>query len=121
MRVFIADDSVLLRERLKVMLSELNEVEVIGEAEDGHQALKGIHELSPDVVILDIRMPDGNGINVLQNIKRMERDPVVIMFTNYPYPQYRKKCVELGADYFFEKSKEFEKVTETLKQLINDS
>ena len=49
MRIFIVDDSVIVRERLKVMLSELHEVDVIGEAEDGHQAMKGIHELSPDL------------------------------------------------------------------------
>jgi hypothetical protein len=43
------------------------------------------------------------------------------MLTNYPYPQYRKKCMELGADYFFKKSTEFENVMETLKQLIQNS
>jgi len=42
---------------------------------------------------------------------------VVIVFTNYPYPQYRRKCIDAGADFFFDKSTEFDKVTEVLKQL----
>jgi DNA-binding response OmpR family regulator len=68
-------------------------------------------------VILDIRMPGGSGMDVLQAIKREKQAPMVIMLTNYPYPQYRKKCLGLGADYFFDKSTEFEKVTELFKQL----
>ena len=120
MRVFIADDSELVRERLKELLSEISEVEIIGEAGDGEEAIKGILELHPDVVILDIRMPGGNGIDVLQAIKRGDPAPTVIMLTNYPYPQYRKKCMDLGADYFFDKSNEFERVMEVIEQLIKD-
>ena len=120
MKVFIADDSDIVRERLKEMLSEISEVEIIGEAGDGEEAIKSILELHPDVVILDIRMPGGNGIDVLQAIKRGDAAPTVIMLTNYPYPQYRKKCMDLGADYFFDKSNEFERVMEVIEQLIKD-
>ena len=118
MKVFIADDSAVVRERLKEMLSEIPEVKIIGQAEDGLQATNLITKLNPDVVILDIRMPRGNGIDVLQNIKKDNPALIVIMLTNYPYPQYQKKCMDLGADFFFDKSSEFEKVTEVLKKLI---
>jgi DNA-binding NarL/FixJ family response regulator len=118
MKVFIADDSAVVRERLTEMLSELPEIEIIGQAEDGLEAINLIEKLNPDVVILDIRMPRGNGIDVLQNIKKNNPSLIVIMLTNYPYPQYRKKCMKAGADYFFDKSTEFEKVTEMLKKLI---
>ena len=118
MKVFIADDSAVMRERLIEMLSELPEIEIIGQAEDGFQATNLIEKLNPDVVILDIRMPRGNGIDTLQNIKKNNPASIVIMLTNYPYPQYRKKCMDLGADFFFDKSTEFEKVTEVLKELI---
>ncbi len=120
MKVFIADDSKIFRVRLKEMLSELTEIEIIGEAENTLETTKRIRKLNPDVVILDIRMPDGSGIDVLKHIKKNNRAPVVIILTNYPYPQYRKKCVELGASYFFNKSDEIEKVLEALKQLIPD-
>ena len=120
MKVFIADDSKIFRERLKEMLTELTEVEIIGEAEGALETTKRIRKLNPDVVILDIRMPDGSGIDVLKHIKKNNPAPPVIILTNYPYPQYRKKCMELGADYFFKKSDEIEGVLEALKQLIQD-
>lgn len=117
MKVFIADDSTVLRERLVEMLSELPGIEIIGQAQDVAEALTSIKKLNPDVVILDIRMPGGSGIDVLQDIKKDKQAPLVIVLTNYPYPQYRKKCLGLGADYFFDKSTEFEKITEVVKQM----
>ena len=121
MRVFIADDSQIMRERLKEMLSETPGVEIIGEAGQGGEAIRDIIESKPDVVILDIRMPGGNGIDVLQAIKKGDPAPTVIMLTNYPYPQYRKKCMGLGADYFFDKYSEFERLMEMIEQLNRDS
>ena len=118
MKVFIADDSMLILERLRAMFSELAEIEIVGEARDGIGTINAVHKLNPDVVVLDIKMPGVDGIDVLKEIKRDNRNITVIMLTNYPYPQYRKKCMELGADYFFKKSTEFEHVMEALKQLI---
>ena len=118
MKVFIADDSQIMRERLIDMLSDLPEIEIAGQAQDGVEATGLIKKLSPDVVILDIRMPNGSGIDVLREIKKNEHAPIVIMITNYPYPQYQKKCEAAGADYFFDKATEIGKVTEVLEQLI---
>jgi len=117
MKVFIVDDSTVLRERVIEMLSELPGIEIIGHAQNVSDALSAIKKLNPDVVILDIRIPGGSGIDVLQDIKKEKDAPMVIILTNYPYPQYRKKCLGLGADYFFDKSTEFEKVTELFKRL----
>ena len=117
MKIFITDDSAVVRERLIEMLSELPGIEIIGQAQDGLEATKLIKKLNPDVVISDIRMPREKGIDVLQNIKRDKQAPIVIMLTNYPYPKYRKKCMEAGADFFFEKLTEFEKVMEVVKKV----
>ena len=117
MKVFIVDDSAVLRERVVEMLSDVSGIEIIGHAQNVSDALSAIKELNPDVVILDIRIPGGSGLDVLQDIKKEKEAPMVIMLTNYPYPQYRKKCLGLGADYFFDKSTEFDKVTELFKRL----
>ena len=116
-RVFIVDDSAIILERLEMMLSELKGIEIIGQAKGSTEAEEAIPKLKPDVVILDIRMHGGNGIEVLKNIKKDKNSPLVIMLTNYPYPQYRKKCKDAGADFFFDKSTEFDKITEVLKKL----
>jgi DNA-binding NarL/FixJ family response regulator len=120
MKVFIADDSEVVCERLTIMLSELPGIEITGQAKDVGESIESIRRLHPDVVILDIRMPGGSGIDVLEDIKKTSAAPVVIVLTNYPYPQYRKKCMALGAEYFFDKATEFEKVTEVLETLIQN-
>ena len=120
MKVFIADDSVLVKERVISMLSDLSFIEIIGKAENADEAIEKVRELKPDVVILDIRMP-GNGIIALQKIKEIENAPTVIMFTNYPYEQYRKKCLDSGAEHFFSKSEGIEKIINVLNQIDHNS
>ncbi len=117
MKILVVDDSALLRERLISMISDLPGVTAIGQAQDAPEALNSVQKLNPDVVILDIRLSDGNGIEVLQKMKKDNSAAVTIMFTHYPYPQYRKKCQEAGADFFFDKSTEFHKITDVLKQI----
>ncbi|MGH7455074.1 MAG: response regulator, partial [bacterium] len=78
-------------------------------------AIAAYHQLQPEVAILDIQMPDGSGIDVLAHIKKESPQTTVIMLTNYPLPPFRKCCLEAGADYFFDKSTELEKVIEVLK------
>ena len=121
MRLFIADNSDLLCMRLVEMLSEIEGIEIVGQANDAPDAVEAIKRLSPDVVILGIWMPSGNGIIALQRIKGIESPPKVIMFSDYPYPQYREKCMDAGADFFFSKSTEFNNVTNVLKQMIHNN
>ena len=112
MKVVIADDSAEIRKRIIEMLSDIEKIDMIGQAENVPEAIEKISEFNPDLVILDIRMPGGNGIDVLKKIEKRNRLPVVIMLTNYPSSQYRKKCIGSGADFFLDKSNEFEKVVE---------
>jgi len=116
-KVFIADDSPLVREHLVTMLDELAGVEIVGQAENVAEAISGIRNLQPDIVILDVRMPEGSGIDVLQNIKQDEVAPMVIILTNYPYPAYRQKCLQAGADFFLDKSTEFDQLPQLFERL----
>lgn len=120
MRVFIADDSEIFLERLKAVISEVPDIEIVGESGEVQEAIRSIDELKPDIVVLDIKMPGGSGIDVLRNIKNNRPGPVVIMLTNYPHHQYKKKCMELGADLFFYKLTEVEKVAESIDRLVHN-
>ena len=120
-KAFIADDSLNVRKGLIAMLSQVDGIEVIGQAENIDEAIGSIRTLKPDVVILDIKMPGGSGVDVLKYVKKEQPSTVVIIFTNYPYPQYREECMDEGADFFFDKSIEFEKVIEVCKQLVEGS
>ena len=118
MKVFIVEDSSVVRKSLRAMLSEIAGVEIIGEAEDADEATKQIELTKPDVVTLDIRLRNGSGIDVLRDIASgRSATPVIIVLTNYPYPQYRKACKDAGAHFFFDKSTEFESVTEVFTEL----
>ena len=118
MRLVIVDDSDVLRARLVEILSEIVGVEIIAETKNSDEAVKAVECLVPDVVILDIRIPGKNGMSVLETIKKRKNPPIVVMFTNYPYLQYRKKSMDLGADFFFYKAIEFEKLVILIKDLV---
>jgi DNA-binding NarL/FixJ family response regulator len=117
MRVLIVDDSKIVCERLQQMLINIAGIESVGQAHNAPDAIAAISEAKPDVVILDIRLPGLSGIDVLKDIRAKNLPSRVIMLTNYPYPQYRKKCEALGADYFFDKVAEIEKIPDVIKEL----
>jgi DNA-binding NarL/FixJ family response regulator len=115
--IFIVDDSPVVRDRLVSMIAELPNVQVIGQADIAFEAINSIRKLRPSVVVLDISMPGGSGMYVLESIKKDRPGPKVIMLTNFTHDQYRQRCLQLGADYFFDKTTEFERVTEVLREL----
>ena len=118
MKILIADDSLVVRDRLVTLLTDVDGIEVVGQAKDAIEAKSLAAELRPHVAILDIRMPNGSGADVVRDIKQLSPTPKVIVLTNYPHPENRKKCIERGADYFFDKSTEFKKVVAVLKGML---
>ena len=118
MKIFVADDSAMLREQIIALLSGLDGVVISGQAHDARVAYQSICALKPDVVILDIQMIGGSGIDVLKQIKQELRAPVVMMLTNRTSPPYRKRCQQAGADYFLDKSTELGKVKEIIQGLL---
>jgi YesN/AraC family two-component response regulator len=112
----IADDTATIREGMSNLISRLEDVEIVGMAQTGVQALEMIRSLRPDVATLDIRMPELNGISVLEAVKREELKVQVIVLTGLVEAEYRRKCLALGARYFLHKATEFELVVEVLKE-----
>jgi len=117
LNVMLVDDSALLRDRIKQFLADIPKVQIVGEYETGLLALEAIRQKKPDVVVLDIHMPDGSGVVTLKEIKHLYPRLTTIMFTNYSYPTYRNICKRLGADHFFDKSTEYEGLVELLTRL----
>jgi DNA-binding response OmpR family regulator len=100
----IVDDSNLLQDRLKKSLTELNKNHNISLANNCQEAMDMFTLQTYDQIILDIDLPDGSGINLLRIFKETKPETDVIMFTNYPSSEFKKNCLKLGADYFFNKS-----------------
>lgn len=114
MQIFIADNSPVVCEQLITLLSGKKDIEIVGYTYDVPSAMLAIQEHHPDVVIMDIRMSGGNGFDLLDFIKRNHLSNKIIILSNYPYPQYRKRCLDLGANFFFDKATEINKITAVL-------
>ena len=117
MRVFLVDDSLLVRVRLARMLQDLWQVEKVIEAGTVAEAQGLLPDSNADVVIVDMRLPDGDGLEVLRAAKRMRPPPAVIVLTNYAYDQLRSTCLEAGADEFLDKRTEFERLPAIVTEL----
>jgi two-component system, NarL family, response regulator DevR len=109
-RVILVDDSPAVRARLASMLGEAAGVVVVAEAWDGPEALRLVRLHAPDVVVLDLNLPGMSGLEVLAVIKASPAPPVVIILTNHPHERYRVACLRAGADFFFDKSGDFDRV-----------
>lgn len=120
-KVVVADDSPLVRRRIIALLKEVADVDVVGEAEDGLGALSAATDLKPDVMVMDIQMPGLTGLEVLRRLQHRSVSPKIIMVTNYAFPQYREKCLQAGASYFFDKSADFDLLAEAIRTLRNNN
>jgi len=108
--VLVVDDSALVRARLRQLLEESDSRCVVIEASTATDAARALRNLQPDVVVLDLSLPDGNGFDLLPRIKRAAPQCAVILLTNHEGPAIRQRALSLGADHYFRKSTEFELV-----------
>ena len=119
MKVFVVEDSAAVRERLIEMIREIEDIEVVGEAATYDAAVDGIMSTQPDVAVLDIKLGDGggSGIDVLNQVRKGLPAMKAIVLSNYATPQHMKASADAGAEYFLDKSADFERITEILEQM----
>jgi two-component system, NarL family, response regulator DevR len=118
-RVFVVEDSELLRKRIVENVLALGGFEVVGFAESESEAIKAIDSLRPDIVITDIRLKQGNGIEVVRHMRTHPYTPrpMIYVLTNYAYPEYKQQCSAAGADEFFDKSSEYERFLQSIQRV----
>ena len=119
LRVIIVEDSPIIRARLAETVAEIPNVEIVGLAETEQGALALLRQDQWDAAILDLQLKQGTGLGVLKTLGQGTRSSKtkIIVFTNYAFPQYRDRSLALGADYFFDKSREFHRIREVLNHL----
>ena len=118
-RVLIADDSDFMLERLEQMLSGLEDVVLVGVCHNGTDALAAMRDLKPDLAILDNKMPGLKGVEVIREIRKENQTVKLMLLTFYSDSHYKTQAMNAGADYFFSKSEDFEKIPEVIMQLRN--
>ena len=118
MRVYIVDRSVIVRSKLALLFAEIEGLELAGQAGSVKDATKDILMLQPDVALVDIKLFDGNGLDVLKSIQVQGLKTKTMVMTFDPHPQYRKRATELGASHFIDKAREFESIRLILGQMV---
>jgi DNA-binding NarL/FixJ family response regulator len=108
-KVFLADDSVMIRERVAAMLSA-RAMSIVGQAETPQASIDGILAAQPDVVVLDIQLEGGSGLEVLRAIRKAAPAIAFVVFSNNSGPAYRKRYLGEGANRFLDKSTEFDQL-----------
>ena len=103
-RILIADDHTLFREGLKRLFGSYKDLSVVATAENGAQAIKMTEETRPDVALLDISMPDIDGIEVAKKIKASYPDTAVIMLTAYKDEDFVKECMQIRVEGYLLKN-----------------
>jgi len=121
LRVFLVEDSAVIRERLTETISSLDDVEVVGHAETEAGAIQALQSTAVDAVVLDLQLKEGHGFNVLKALRGPADRPrvTVLVLTNFASSQYRGRSMEMGADYFFDKSREYDRLCEILVELAS--
>ena len=106
--ILLADDHRMVREGIRCLLENVSEFNVVGEAADGYECISLVNKTKPNIVLLDIDMPDMNGIDTLRIIKEQKMICKVIMLTRHNEIDYLMKALEIGCDGYILKESSFE-------------
>ncbi|MFZ4414814.1 MAG: response regulator transcription factor, partial [Bacteroidales bacterium] len=119
-KILLADDSVLMLDKLQEMLSNYPQVEIVASLKNGNAILEAITQFKPDLAVIDLRMPGLNGLEVLKTVRKNDRNIAIIILTFFATDNYRLACMLSGADYFFSKVYDFEKVEQVVMSLLQE-
>ena len=116
--ILLVDDSPSVRQALRWLLEESPEYCVVGEAADGDTAVQLCQELLPDVIVLDVELPDTNGFRVTSLLKAAIPTTQIIMLSGHGDSATRQLAVEVGADGFIEKSEGWQALLQALADVV---
>jgi DNA-binding NarL/FixJ family response regulator len=118
-RILVVDDHPVVREGLSWRISKQPEMEVCGEAEDSTEAMRLVEDLEPDVVIVDLSLKTGDGIDLIKQIRSLTRRPRVIVHTMYDESLYASRALDAGAVGYINKREAPDKLIEAIRQVMS--
>ena len=118
-KVLIADDHDIVRQGIRTIISDVSDMNVVGEAENGNEVLRKIQELDVDVVIMDYDMPDRNGLDTLIELKSINPKLPVIILSMFPEDHYGVRFLKAGASGYLGKSNVTQQLVEAIRRVIN--
>jgi two-component system, NarL family, response regulator NreC len=118
-RIILADDHKIVRDGLRSLLEQQPDMEVIAEAENGQKAVDLVKQLAPDVVIMDIAMPEMNGIEATRRITHQDSDVKVIALSMYSDKRFTAEMLKAGAVSYLQKDCAFEQLARTVRSVVS--
>jgi DNA-binding NarL/FixJ family response regulator len=118
-RIFIVEDHTLLRAGLRALLSQDPDLEIVGEADNGRDAIRAVGSLAPDLVLMDLSMPGMNGIEAMMDIKRRNPDTRVLVLTIHKTDEYIHESLRAGADGYILKDATHDELRVAIRSVLN--
>ena len=118
-RIYVVEYSALARNRIRQTLAGIEDCQIIGEAEAANEGVDGVNDLDPDIVITDLLLRDGTGIDVVKRIRARHGPtrPLIFVLTNRPNPTHRAKLTAAGANGVFDKIREYGVMIDELRHV----
>ncbi|PLX19505.1 MAG: DNA-binding response regulator [Salinivirgaceae bacterium] len=118
LQAFIVDDHAIFRQGLTLMLNKINNIKVIGEAENGREFIESLEKYNPDLIFLDIKMPEMDGIEAAKEAFKLKPSLKIIVMTMFEEPAYFNKMVDLGVQGFLLKNAEMMEIRKAITRVI---
>ncbi|WP_137957891.1 response regulator transcription factor [Burkholderia sp. 4M9327F10] len=120
LRVFLVEDAIPIRHRMAARFGAIEGVEIVGEAEESGTALACIDATEADVVVVDLRLTGGTGMELLRGLAQSMSPAITIVLTNHSGAWFRQACLAAGAQYFFDKTSEFDLACATIRRIAHE-
>jgi len=117
-RIMIAEDHTILRQGLRALLSSDPDYKIVGEAEDGREAVRSAETLSPDLILMDLSMPKMTGTEAISEIKKRNTDTKIIVLTVHRGEEYVLSALKAGADGYVLKDANRDELTTAIKKVL---
>lgn len=114
-RLMLVDDHVVMREGLRFMVEQTPDVEVVAEASDGQQAIDMLRDIDPDVILMDVKMPNLDGLSALRTMREEALDHPVVILSMYDDPEYVEQALEAGATGYLLKTVGLDELTRAVR------
>ena len=116
-RVLLVEDSELLAEHLKELIDKIPGVQLVATVDQERDAVELLETAAVDALVLDLQLRTGTGFGVLRKMAAMSHHPMVVVYTNYDLPEYRRQAARLGVTHFLDKSSDYDRLEEILGDL----
>jgi two-component system response regulator DevR len=117
MRILIAEDSAAVRNRLVAEITRIKRARIVGSTGDGTLVLGMMRDLKPDLVVLDLQLSRGSGMEVIRAVRRDRMPATIMVLTNFATAYHYELCRKLGAGYFFDKITEIDEAFAVIREL----